>query len=131
MNYPIFLSIVNTIQSDVESKHIQTESFKTWQDNTIFATGLELNINLGVNTRYLQQLSINFDWDQYREFLLANQLHGLDSHPLLGIDELREAKTKPTIDVELMLSFKPEHCQPSLNDGKGTIAWILQVNGWI
>ena len=119
MNYPIFLSIVNTIQSDVESKHIQTESFKTWQDNTIFATGLELNINLGVNTRYLQQLSINFDWDQYREFLLANQLHGLDSHPLLGIDELREAKTKPTIDVELMLSFKPEHCQPSLNDGKG------------
>ena len=70
MNYPIFLSIVNTIQSDVENKHIQTESFRTWQDNTIFATGLELNIKLEVSTHYLQKLSINFDWDQYREFKL-------------------------------------------------------------
>ena len=60
MNYPIFLSIVNTIQSDVENKHIQTESFRTWQDNTIFATGLELNIKLEVSTHYLQKLSINF-----------------------------------------------------------------------
>ena len=49
MNYPLPV-YYGTIQSDVENKHIQTESFKTWQDNTIFASGLELNINLGVNT---------------------------------------------------------------------------------
>ena len=119
MNYPIFLSIVNTIQSDVENKHFQTESFRTWQDNTIFATGLELNIKLEVSTHYLQKLSINFDWDQYREFKLANQLNGLDSHPLRGISELKQANTKPNIDVELMLSFKPNHCQPKFKEGKG------------
>ncbi len=119
MNYPIFLSIVNTIQSDVESKHIQTESFRTWQDNTIFATGLELNIILGKNSPYIKKLSINFDWDQYREFILAKQLNGLDSHPLLDVDELKKAKTKPTIDVELMWTFSPEHCQPNLKEVKG------------
>ena len=119
MNYPIFLSIVNTIQSDVESKHIETESFRTWQDNTIFATGLELNINLERNTRYLKKLSINFDWDQYREFILADQLNGLDSHPLLDVDELKQAKTKPTIDVELMWTFNPENCQPNFKERKG------------
>ena len=119
MNYPIFLSIVNTIQSDVESKHIQMESFRTWQDNTIFATGLELNINLERNTRYLKKLSINFDWDQYREFILADQLNGLDSHPLLDVDGLKQAKTKPTIDVELMWILNPEHCQPNFKEKKG------------
>ncbi|MBK98278.1 MAG: hypothetical protein CL672_05740 [Balneola sp.] len=130
MNYPIFLSIVNAIQSDVENKKIQTESFKTWQDNTIFATGLELNIKLEVSTRYLQKLSINFDWDKYREFKLANQLNGLDSHPLLGINELQNAKTKPNIDVELMLSFKPDHCQPKFKEGKGNYRMDF-ANQWM
>ena len=130
MNYPIFLSIVNAIQSDVENKKIQTESFKTWQDNTIFATGLELNIKLEVSTRYLQKLSINFDWDKYREFKLANQLNGLDSHPLLGINELQNTKTKPNIDVELMLSFKPDHCQPKFKEGKGNYRMDF-ANQWM
>ena len=33
--------------------------------------------------------------------------------------ELKQANTKPNIDVELILSFKPNHCQPKFKEGKG------------
>ena len=36
-----------------------------------------------------------------------------------GINELKQANTKPNIDVELMLSFKPNQCQPKFKEGKG------------
>ncbi len=119
MNYPIFQSIVNTIQSDVESKHIRIENFRTWQDNTIFATGLELGIQLTSLTKYFDRLSINFDWDQYREYQIAKNLDGLNNHPLLGNTELANSITKPTIDVELMWVFNSENSQPTLPRGEG------------
>ena len=119
MNYPIFQSIVNTIRSDVESKHIRIENFRTWQDNTIFATGLELGIQLTSLTNYFDRLSINFDWDQYREYQFAKNLDGLNNHPLLGNTELANSITKPTIDVELMWIFNSENSQPTLPRGEG------------
>ena len=133
MNYPIFQSIVNTIRSDVESKHIRIENFRTWQDNTIFATGLELSIQLKPLTKFFDTLSINFDWDQYREYQIAKNLEGLDNHPLLETNELAKSIPKPTIDVELMWVFNSEKAQPVMTNGEGNYrmdfasSWMEQI----
>ncbi|MGA0246986.1 MAG: hypothetical protein EBR32_02355 [Bacteroidetes bacterium] len=133
MNYPIFQSIVNTIRSDVESKHIRIENFRTWQDNTIFATGLELSIQLKPLTKFFDKLSINFDWDQYREYQIAKNLEGLDNHPLLETNELAKSIPKPTIDVELMWVFNSEKAQPVMPNGDGNYrmdfasSWMEQI----
>ncbi len=133
MNYPIFQSIVNTIRSDVESKHIRIENFRTWQDNTIFATGLELSIQLKPLTKFFDKLSINFDWDQYREYQIAKNLEGLDNHPLLETNELAKSIPKPTIDVELMWVFNSEKAQPVMTNGEGNYrmdfasSWMEQI----
>ena len=133
MNYPIFQSIVNTIRSDIESKHIRIENFRTWQDNTIFATGLELSIQLKPLTKFFDTLSINFDWDQYREYQIAKNLEGLDNHPLLETNELAKSIPKPTIDVELMWVFNSEKAQPVMTNGEGNYrmdfasSWMEQI----
>lgn len=111
MQYPIFNSIVNTVESQLGKRGISTNKFRTWKDNKIYATGLELNISLQEASDYIDSLSINFDWDSFRETSMAKGLEGMESHPFLKIEPFTESTVKPTIDVEMMWLFNIETCQ--------------------
>lgn len=119
MQYPIFNSIINTVESNLERKGIPTEMFKTWENSKINATGLELEIDLKEVSDFMSKLSINFDWDRFREVSLARKLKGMESHPLLNNDYLKETDIIPTIDVEVTWLFNSDTCQPIQADALG------------
>jgi len=112
MQYPIFQSVVNKINSSLIKRNINVVKFKTWEESKINATGLEIVIDLNDSTNYLKQLNINFDWDRFREAILANQLNGTNDHPILKQKHLTKSNIKPTIDVELVWHFDVKRSQP-------------------
>lgn len=117
MQYPIFQSVVNKINSSLTKRNINVTKFKTWEESRINAAGLEIVINLSDSTNYLQQLNINFDWDRFREASLANQLKGTDDHPMLKEKHLTSVKVSPSIDVELVWHFDVDRAQPQESNG--------------
>jgi len=119
MHYPIFKSIVNTLDTKLEQRGIETERFKIWEDNKIHATGLEIVINLSKISSFIEALSINFDWDSYRETQLANRMDGMESHPFLKIENLTENSVEPVIDIEMSWFFDVNQCQPQIPGIKG------------
>ncbi len=112
MQYPIFQSVVNKIKSSLNKRNINVVKFKTWEESQINAAGLEILIDLEDTTNHLTRLSINFDWDRFREAALANKLDGTDGHPMLKSKRLIEANVDPSIDIELVWHFDVESCQP-------------------
>src|SRR5690554_6400087 len=117
MQYPIFQSVVNKINATLNKRNINVVKFKTWEEARINAAGLEIVIDLQESTNHLTSLSINFDWDRFREAALANQLSGTDNHPMLKAKHLTEANVVPSIDVELVWYFDEKRCQPSKTNG--------------
>lgn len=113
MQYPIFQSVVNKINSSLNKRNINVVKFKTWEESRINAAGLEILIDLTDSTNHLTRLSINFDWDRFREAALANKLDGTDGHPMLKSKRLIEANVDPSIDIELVWHFDVDSCQPS------------------
>jgi hypothetical protein len=102
MNYPIFNSFVNRIKSDLLKKNISAEEFITWTDDTINATGLEIKIDLTSLSTYVTDVTINFDWDKFRETSCAKQLPGMEKHPLLISKKGHENyDINPSMDVEV------------------------------
>tara|TARA_R110002096_G_scaffold78670_1_gene185056 strand:- start:16197 stop:16850 length:654 start_codon:yes stop_codon:yes gene_type:complete len=130
MHYPIFSSIVNTVDTQLEKRGISAETFSTWENSKINATGLELEIGLSKVSQYMKSLSINFDWDGFRERSLAKQLEGMDSHPFLKIDKLNESSIVPTIDVEMAWLFDVNFCQPEVPELSGNYR-IEQASAWM
>ncbi len=130
MHYPIFSSIVNTVDTQLEKRGISAEAFSTWENSKINATGLELEIGLSKVSQYMKSLSINFDWDGFRERSLAKQLEGMDSHPFLKIDKLNESSIVPTIDVEMAWLFDVNLCQPEIPELSGNYR-IEQASAWM
>lgn len=112
MKYPIFQSVVNKINDSLNQRNISVVSFKTWEESRINAAGLEILIDLTSSTNHLTRMSINFDWDSFREAALANKLDGTGDHPLLKSKRLIEANVVPSIDIELVWHFDVEKCQP-------------------
>lgn len=112
MPYPIFQSVVNKINSSLSKRNINVVKFKTWEESKIYAAGLEIVIDLKDSTNHLTHLSINFDWDSFREATLANKLSGTDGHPMLKNKNLTEANVNLAIDIELVWHFHVERCQP-------------------
>jgi len=117
MQYPIFKSVVNKINSQLNKRNINVVKFKTWEESRINASGLEIVIDLKDSTNHLKQLDINFDWDSFREAALANQLNGTDKHPMLKEKHLTEVNISPSIDVELVWHFDERKSQPSQPNG--------------
>jgi hypothetical protein len=117
MQYPIFQSVVNKINTSLTKRNINVEKFKTWEESKINAAGLEIVIGLSDSTRYLKQLNINFDWDRFREAALASQLNGTDKHPMLKQKHLKSTKVTPVIDVELVWHFDEKSSQPANSNG--------------
>lgn len=117
MQYPIFQSVVNKINSSLDNRKINVVKFKTWEEAKINAAGLEILIDLKESTNHLTDLSINFDWDSFREAALANKLSGTNDHPLLKAEHLTKASVNPAIDIEMVWNFDVNKCQPESTNG--------------
>lgn len=130
MHYPIFNSIVNTVESQLGKRGIKTNKFRTWEDNKIHATGLELIIDLKEASGYMESLSINFDWDSFRETTMAKELDGMESHPFLKIETLTKSSIKPTIDIEMSWLFDIDTCQPEVQGEAGNYR-IEKASRWM
>lgn len=129
MQYPIFQSIVNRIRSSLGQRNINVVTFKTWEESKINAAGLEIVIDLKDSTTHLTHLSINFDWDSFREATLANTLTGTDGHPMLKARHLMESNIFPSIDIEIIWHFDVMNCQPQ--PGGGEDNRIRMANEWM
>ena len=130
MHYPIFKSIVNTVDTQLDKRGINSRKFKTWEDNKINAIGLELIIDLEKTSDFMKSLSINFDWDSFRETTVARQLTGMEEHPFLKIERLSKTPVKPTIDIEMAWLFDIDLCQPEAPDKEGNYR-IEQASKWM
>jgi len=119
MQYPIFHSIVNKVQASLSKSKINVSKFRTWEETQINATGLEIWIDLTDSTRHLKAVSINIDWDRFRETTIAKQLQGTEKHPLLKAPHLVETNVEPVIDIEVVWYFDQDKCQPDNTNGDG------------
>lgn len=134
MKYPIFNSIVNRIESELIKRNINVKSFKTWDENKINASGLEIIIDLSGASDYIRSLVINFDWDKFREIALARQLDGMEEHPLIADKPMISASIEPLIDIEVVWQFDPQKSQNMVPDKTGTnrlqaaSEWMEAVN---
>lgn len=83
-------------------RNIEPGEFSIWHDETIHATGLELKIDLSGISEFVTEVTINFDWDKFREIACARQLPGMDKHPLLsGNTVFKDTNVNPNMDVEV------------------------------
>ena len=130
MHYPIFNSIVNTVNTQLDKRGLQSKKFKTWEDNKINAIGLELIIDLEKTSEFMDSLSINFDWDSFRETSIAKKLEGMQGHPFLKVNKLKGTKVTPTIDIEMAWLFDCRMCQPHLPEKEGNYR-IEQASKWM
>lgn len=119
MIYPIFNSVVNRIESELNERDISIKTFKTWNEDRINATGLEIVIDLAHKAHYLKALSINFDWDRFRETVLARQLAGMEEHPFLQEENMVSTSISPLIDIEVTWLFDEEQSQPQVQAQNG------------
>jgi len=117
MEYPIFQSIINKINDSLRKRNIDILTFKTWEESKINAAGLEIFIDLKNSTHHLKSLSINFDWDRFREASLARRLDGTDNHPVLQSETFSETNVEPVIDIEVTWHFREDRCQPQDTNG--------------
>src|SRR5699024_3012509 len=109
MTYPIFNSFINQIENELESRNINIKTFKTWHEDRINATGLEIRTDVKSFDKTIKEIAINFDWDRFREMTLAAQLKGLDEHPMLQEENLSNINVVPKIDVEVSWIFDEQH----------------------
>lgn len=118
MQYPIFQSVTNKINGSLTKKNINVSKFKTWEETKINATGLEVMIDLDGSSHYLDSLSLNMDWDKFREAELASRLMGTDGHPLLKLKKQMDGmQIQPVIDIEVTWYFNIKRSQPDgIND---------------
>mgnify|MGYP000648553944 FL=1 len=114
MTYPIFNSVVNRIESDLSERDLTINSFRTWNEDRINATGLEIEFDLSRQSNFLKALSLNFDWDRFRETVLAKQLEGMDEHPFLQEENMVSTNITPVIDIEITWLFNEKAPHPQL-----------------
>jgi hypothetical protein len=120
MTYPIFNSVVNRIESELNKRDIPIKTFRTWNEDRINATGLEIVIDLTNKANFLKALSINFDWDRFRETVLARQLEGMEEHPFLQEENMVSTSISPLIDIEVTWLFDENQSQPQMEFQNGT-----------
>lgn len=111
MNYPIFNSIVNLIETELNKRNADITHFKSWNEQKINAAGLEIEIALTERSHFIRDLVINFDWDRFRETTLARQLQGMEEHPLLKEEKNLSSTIAPIIDIEVVWKFDVDQAQ--------------------
>lgn len=105
MKYPIFNSFIKHIQNELQRRNIRTETFTQWNETVLNATGLELGIPLSDHSKLVKLTTIHFDWDVFHEGTLAEQLPGMDKHPLRKKNKLQPTIVEPGMDVEVTWQF--------------------------
>lgn len=130
MTYPIFNSVVNRIENELNKREVKIKTFKTWNEDRINATGLEILIDLSGRSHYLDAFSINLDWDRFRETVLARQLDGMDEHPFLQEENMVSTSISPIIDIEICWHFDEKESQPPIDDKNG-IRRIEAASKWM
>lgn len=119
MNYPIFNSFVNQIENELTNKDLNIKTFRTWHEDRINAAGLEIVIDVSDQNNFIKALSFNFDWDRFRETVLAQQLDGLGAHPMLQEKQLKSVTVSPKIDIEMCWIFDEQKSQIALPQATG------------
>jgi|SRR5699024_928324 len=134
MTYPIFNSVVKRIKSNLQDRNIPINTFRTWNEDRINATGLEIEIDLSQNSDFVKALSINFDWDRFRETVLAKQLKGMEEHPFLQDENMVSTSINPDIDIEISWLFDEKAPHPKLaahngyHKAKAASMWMDKIN---
>lgn len=134
MKYPIFNSVTNQIQTNLNKRDITINSFRTWHEDRINATGLEIEIDLRSKTNFIKGLSINFDWDRFRETVLAKQLEGMEEHPFLQDEDSNSTSISPVIDIEVSWLFDEKAPHPNMAAPNGNhhldaaSQWMEQIS---
>lgn len=119
MRYPIFHSFTARIENELRRRSIKTEVFSRWEEPSIHATGLEIRVPLREASPQLLDLTIHFDWDRYRESVLARRLPGMEAHPLVRKPLPVSPLVGATMDMEITWRFDPTPFQ-ALPDKLGT-----------
>lgn len=130
MEYPIFYSIINQIESGLTSKNVKLNTFKTWREDRINATGLEIGIDVSDESNVIKEITINFDWDRFRETYLARELEGLGEHPMLQDENLKSVTASPKIDVELSWNFDVQKLRVD-SSGNDAVRPMAQTRSWM
>ncbi|GAA5520349.1 hypothetical protein LQ318_01365 [Aliifodinibius salicampi] len=134
MKYPIFNSVVNRIESDLQRREISIQSFRTWDEDRINATGLEIKIDVSQDSDFIKAIAINFDWDRFRETVLAKQLKGMEEHPFLQEENMVSTSISPDIDIEVTWLFNERASNPDLSAQNGyhkveaASQWMEEIN---
>lgn len=108
VKYPIFNSIVKRIEAELLRRGIKVRHFKTWDEATINATGLEIIVDLAGQNDAVRSVTINFDWDKFREASMALQMEGMSRHPLLQKKYGPVHTVTPSMDVEMSWQFSED-----------------------
>ncbi|MEX0778435.1 MAG: hypothetical protein WD491_13430 [Balneolales bacterium] len=119
MNYPIFNSIVKQIESELTRRNSRIINFRLWEEEAINAAGLEFSIDLSKDTSQIKNVSINLDWDKFREARLAKELKGMEKHPLANLPNISKARVLPTIDVEVTWHFNEKAVLDTVSSFEG------------
>lgn len=131
--YPLFESIVDHVKDGI--KNTSVSEFKRWNNDMINATGLEIKAELGTD-KPVRILTINFDWDRFKEITLAKQLK-LEDHPLFKEKNSKLSSTKinnPGIEIEVMWHITPPNLgevdQTQLGDTrlKEASKWMQKIS---
>lgn len=130
MIYPIFNSVVNCIEQELNKREVEIKTFKTWNEDRINATGLEILVDLSGQSHFLDTLSINFDWDRFRETVLARQLEGMEEHPFLQEENMVSTSIAPVIDIEITWMFNEEKSQPRV-EGHSQARRLESASEWM
>lgn len=105
MKYPIFKSMIKKIETELSKRNITPSKFRLWNDPTINAAGLELALEPNDPGCGVREITINLDWDSFREAKLASQMEGMAKHPLIKKRDLLSGKVPVTIDIETAWHF--------------------------
>lgn len=130
MTYPIFNSVVNHIENELNKREVLIKTFKTWNEDRINATGLEIMIDASKSSHFLKSLSFNFDWDRFREASLARQLEGMEEHPFLQKENMTTSTVAPLIDIEVTWIFDEEKSQPHVGSSQSS-SRLEQASEWM
>ncbi|MCH8567857.1 MAG: hypothetical protein LAT67_06325 [Balneolales bacterium] len=130
MKYPIFDSIVNHINNEISKRGIKPDTFRVWTDKVIKATGLEIVLKLKNHKSGIESITINFDWDMFREAKLADRLSGMDKHPLNGKDIFTNTRAIQAIDIETSWNFD-EKAVMNNAEGQNPDSRIDYTSNWI
>ena len=134
MNYPIFNSFVNQIENELTNKELEIKTFRTWHEDRINAAGLEIVIDVSSQHHYIKEVCINFDWDRFRETVLARQLEGMQEHPFLQEENMVSTSISPIIDIEVSWLFDEHKSQPHMQTGdysnklNGASVWMEDIS---